>query len=217
MVSASPDVVEVEIRHTRNESATGVDSQSNVSPMDASPPADFSWPSRIAHFRTEMWPRLAGDWLGAGFAVDYLASSVPDMDDEDAFGLGCGQLAFAALAGLSFAETKRYFPDRKWTNRRDMERALTEVGRQYEKLPGAWPRCGLCLVHWVGPWTTRNYAPAILQHTHWVAVIEDFVFDANWGAWLPTENWEEVVVEAVLRRHSKASGWKSLSAYEVTN
>ena len=169
----------------------------------------------MSHFRAKLWPKLATAWLGAGFAVDYLASSVPDIEHEDAFGLGCGQLAFAAFVGISSAETRRFFPDRKWTNRRDMEAALEEAGWQFEKRAGTWPRCGLCLVHWVGPWTTRNYAHAILQRTHWVAVIEDFVFDANWGGWLPKENWEEVVVETVLRHHTKASGWKPLSAYEV--
>lgn len=183
--------------------------------MDASPLENFPWSSRISHFRSELWPRLAGDWLGAGFAVDYLASSMPDMHTKEAFDLGCGQLAFAAFVGISSAESKLYFPNRKWTNRKDMESALQGAGWPFEKRTGAWPQCGLCLVHWVGPWTSRNYAPAILQHTHWVAVIEDFVFDANWGAWLPKQNWEEVVVETILRHHSKASGWKPLSAYEI--
>jgi len=178
-------------------------------------PEEPSWPSRISYFRSKMWPNLAGSWLGAAFAVDYLAFSVPDMENRDAIGLGCGQLAFAAFAGISSTETRRFFPDREWTNRRDMETALKEFGWKFEKRAAAWPRFGLCMVHWIGPWTACNYAPAILQHTHWVAVIEDFVFDANWGSWLPKENWEEVVVETVLRHHNKASGWKPLSAYDI--
>lgn len=193
----------------------GLDNRGNVSPMDPAPPTSTPWPSRISHFRSEMWPNLSGDWLGAGFAVDYLASSVPDMADAATDGLGCGQLAFAAFMGLSSTETRRYFPDRKWTNRRDMESALREAGWQYEKRVGTWPQCGLCLIHWTGPWTARNYAPAILQRTHWIAVIEDFVFDCNWGGWLPKESWEDVVVDTVLRHHSKASGWTPLSAFEI--
>jgi hypothetical protein len=138
------------------------------------------------------------------------------VDGVDRF--GCGPVAFAAIAGISTDDVSHFFPlldNHAWTNQRQMEAALKSFGWRYTRVADAWPELGLCLVHWKGPWTERRYPAAILPRTHWVAVVGDYVFDVNWRGWLPRENWEEVVVPDLLRRHAGACAWEPLTAFEI--
>lgn len=95
-----------------------------------------------------------------------------------------------------------------------MERALRSFGLQFKRCPNKWPKFGLCFVHWSGPWSNKHPSE-ILRRTHWVAVVEDYVFDVNWAGWLPKQNWEEIIVEELLDRHALAHGWEPLTAYEI--
>lgn len=160
------------------------------------------------------------DWLCHSRAVDALwrpASTIAELAD---LGVSCGPAAFAALARLGLEAAIDYFPDsaqRAWTNRTMMRRALRAIGFDFAHTSGMWPHIGLCLLHFTGPWTRRGYPAAVLQHTHWVAVYGEYVFDINWNGWLPRANWEEVVIENLLAQRLLADGWMVMTAYEVND
>lgn len=168
---------------------------------------------KLTHFFDFVKPTIADHWRCHSIALGYLESlgtcdSVPDD-------VSCGPTAFAAIAGITITEAASFFPfDTPWTNRSRMEQALKAFGWRFTKLNETWPRLGLCLIHWRGPWTDRGYAHSILQRTHWVAVIGDYVFDVNWRGWLPKENWEDAVV-AELLLNSASRDWVPLTAYEI--
>lgn len=158
-------------------------------------------------------------WLRHSRAVDALWRPASTIAELENFGASCGPVAFAALARLRLEAVTQYFPtsdETVWTNRVTMRRALRAIGFEFDKNPGTWPRVGLCLIHFTGPWTRRGYPAAILQHTHWIAVYEEYVFDINWNGWLPRANWEEVVIEHLLARRLLADGWALMTAYEVS-
>ena len=167
----------------------------------------------LGYFVNTVRPAIADHWRRDSIALDYLESLDAAADASD--DVGCGPTAFAAIAGISIDETTALFSrDSLWTNRTRMERALHAFGWDFIKLDHAWPEMGLCLIHWCGPWTERGYAHAILQRTHWVAVIADYVFDVNWCGWLPRQNWEDAVV-AELLSNCAARAWIPLTGYEL--
>lgn len=160
------------------------------------------------------------DWLCHSRAVDALWRPASTIAELAELGVSCGPAAFAALARLGLEAAIDYFPDsaqRAWTNRTMMRRALRAIGFDFAHTSGMWPHIGLCLLHFTGPWTRRGYPAAVLQHTHWVAVYGEYVFDINWNGWLPRTNWEEVVIEDLLSQRIRADGWMVMTAYEVND
>jgi hypothetical protein len=180
----------------------------------SSPPLHAA--AKLAYFFDYVLPVLSDHWLRHSIATTYLESMYGSQLDEE--NVGCGPVAFAALCGVSVADLPMYFPrspDRAWTNRSQMEQAIENFGWSFIKVSSGWPKLGLCFIHWSGPWTERGYAHAILQRTHWIAVIEDYVFDVNWRGWLPKENWEDVVVPDLLQCQRNACGWMPMTSYEL--
>jgi hypothetical protein len=172
--------------------------------------------NKIAYFFQFVLPTIEDHWLRDSIALTYLESMYDWFCEFEDF--GCGHLAFAVLAGIRVCDVEVFFPqtgDRFWVNRVEMERALQQRGWEFKKTPNRWPNIGLCFVHWYGPWTNRGYAHGILKRTHWVAVLGDYVFDANWRAWLPKENWEDIVVAELVQSHNHAQGWMPLTGYEL--
>ena len=158
-----------------------------------------------------------GEWLRHSRAVEWLK---PPANVEEAitdYGARCGPISFAAITGLPADDSLRFFPEsqfRPWTSRNDMNRAFRESGRECSR-KSEWPTVGLCLVQFTGPWTERNFPAASLQHTHWIAVLGAYVYDINWGGWLPRENWEEIVLADLLNARPAADGWCLLASYEL--
>lgn len=149
-----------------------------------SPPSSFAT-AKLAHFFECVLPVVSDHWLRHSIALTYLESMYDSQAHEES--VGCGPQAFAALFGISPSELPTYFPgsaERAWTNRTQMERAIEGFGWSFIKVSSGWPKVGLCFIHWCGPWTDRGYAHAVLQRTHWIAVIGDYVFDVNWRGWL---------------------------------
>jgi len=160
----------------------------------------------------------SGGWLRHSLAVDRIKTPTGfDLSIAD-HGMRCGPLAFAAITGLSVEDVLRCFPEchfRPWISRNDMQRAFRKLGHEFVRLNETWPAVGLCLVQFTGPWTRRNFAQAALHHTHWIAVLGEYIYDINWGGWLPRQNWEEVVLQELLDAISNADGWRILTGYEV--
>lgn len=172
----------------------------------------------LGRFVEHIIPSLSGSWMRHCVALDQLEAFYPVTAGAGG-DFGCGPAAFGAIAGIPSDEVAQYFPnsnERLWTNRQHMEKALQSFGWRFTRVSDAWPQLGLCLVHWRGPWTKSQFAAAIMPRTHWVAVVDEYVFDVNWGGWLPRENWEDIVVSDLIRRHHKADGWEPLTAYEIT-
>jgi hypothetical protein len=172
--------------------------------------------SKLAYFLQCVLPVIEDNWLRHTLALTHLESMYDSPTECDT--IGCGPLAFAAIAGIPVHELHTFFPkiaDRPWINRTEMERALLGFGWEFMKVASGWPSLGLCFIHWSGPWTDRGYAHGVLQRTHWVAVVGDYVFDVNWRGWLPKENWEDVVVPELLQNHNRACGWTPLTGYEL--
>jgi hypothetical protein len=172
----------------------------SVSARISDPPANDSRPDWLKHTR-----RLDALWQPAKNGI------IPDK-------LTCGAMAFAAIARIKLESVCNYFPEletRPWINRRSMERALRAAGRNFQRCDSDWPNYGLCLVHFVGPWTERAFPMAVLAQTHWVAVHGDYVYDVNWNGWLPKDNWEEIVVEELIAAKPRATGWQVMTGYEI--
>ncbi len=175
-------------------------------------------PRTLLTYRAQVLTTITDSWLRHSIAISHLARpwDVEPLSNDQ---LRCGPLAFAAVAGMRAKEALQFFKNdqcKLWTNRREMESTLRKVGWKYTRIQKGWPRYGLCCVHWRGPWSKHNYPAAISQHTHWVAVIQDYVFDVNWRGWLPKDNWEDVVVADLIRRNdNRVEGWEPLTAYEI--
>jgi hypothetical protein len=157
-------------------------------------------------------------WLRHSFAVSWLGRP-EGLDTVINDGIAtCGPISFSAITGCSAREALLFFPhvrERPWTNRTQMERALFEAGFDHECKHMKWPTTGLCLIQITGPWTERRFEQAALKHTHWVAVLGEYVFDINWGGWLPRKNWEEIVMDELLMYSPGASGWRVHTSYEL--
>jgi hypothetical protein len=157
-------------------------------------------------------------WLRHVWALERLGH-IPSVNDAIRnLGATCGPVAFAAISGKTLPEAVSCFASfepRRWTTRTDMERALLKAELPFNRLSGIWPETGLCLIQFTGPWTKRQFAQAALKHTHWVAVLGQYVFDVNWGGWLPQANWEDVVLWELLTLRTDANGWQVLTGYEM--
>lgn len=157
-------------------------------------------------------------WLRHAYALDWLEYP-PDLEDEvRILGATCGPVAFAVISGKALSEAVTCFPAfeaGRWTSRTEMEKALLGAGLSYTRMPGVWPETGLCLIQFTGPWIYQKFAHAALKHTHWVAVLGQYVFDVNWGGWLPQLNWEDTVLSELIASRPRANGWRVLTAYEI--
>lgn len=167
------------------------------------------------YFAQYVLPSLDGHWMKDSIAITYLEGNFP-TPQKALLPKNCGPAALSALFGLGVLQ---YLPGHalemwKGLNRRDMEKALLELDLPFDRLHSSWPVFGLCLIQWQGPWLERCFNGSSLAYTHWVAVVENYVFDTNWGEWLPKNVWEECVVYNLLAAHKGNEGWKPLTAYE---
>lgn len=157
-------------------------------------------------------------WLRHVWALERLGH-IPSLSEGIRnLGVTCGPVAFAAISGKTLPQAVACFASfepMRWTTRTDMERALLKAELPFNRLSGIWPEAGLCLIQFTGPWTRRQFAQAALKHTHWVAVLGEYVFDVNWGGWLPQTNWEDVVLWELLTLRTDANGWQVLTGYEM--
>jgi hypothetical protein len=157
-------------------------------------------------------------WLRHAWALERLGN-IPNLAEAVRnLGVTCGPVAFAAISGKTLPEAVKCFASFErsgWTTRTNMEKALHKAKLPFTRLPCVWPGAGLCLIQFTGPWTKRQFAQAALKHTHWVAVFDQYVFDVNWGGWLPQANWQDVVLSEILQSRPDADGWEVLTGYEM--
>jgi hypothetical protein len=133
------------------------------------------------------------------------------------FRANCGPAAFAAATRQSVCSSITAFPkfpDRPWTTKGDMERALAARSIAWTPTENCLPRYGLALVQLLGPWMNLRNPCAALTRTHWVGVYLDCFYDINWDGWLPRTIWEKLIFRAIKRQYRGTSGWKPVTGFE---
>ena len=153
-------------------------------------------------------PSVGDHWLRDSVAVDFLDRSLGEGSSFES----CGIASFATFFGK---ENALRHLSQSWTNRTQMGKALINVGARFKFKKHSFPSRGLCLIQWTGPWVESSFRGSDLAYTHWIAVAENYVFDINWGGWLPFTAWEDVVIHSLLRCNDKATGWTILSSFEL--
>lgn len=169
----------------------------------------------IERFRQGYTGAHQGCWRHECVAVSALEAALPIRHFSAT--VSCGEAAFYALfpeTGRGSDRFDRAFA-KEWTNRRDMEGALTAVGSSYTVLRSQLPTVGMALIEWTGSWKLERFWGSDLRRTHWVAVVDGLVFDVNWGGWLPKEIWEDVVVSEIIAQIPGATGWQPHTGYDL--
>lgn len=164
--------------------------------------------------------------------------TIADLERANAeWGCNCGPASLAAICNLTPDEVRLHFPTFKgWTNPAMMIAAVDRVCQSRRSWTPTrdghgidWPRYGLALIQWEGPWTEPNpVRERWLQierakRTHWVGVSrlqlarggEDAATACIWDinamgphldGWLTMPVWESVVVPALTANIKRASG-----------
>lgn len=127
------------------------------------------------------------------------------------FGANCGPVSFAVASGRQVCRVMQHFQHfeaKPWTNLTQMRQAFEETGVTPITHKREWPRFGVALIQWLGPWTQHDFfARWSLHHTHWVAVDRDWVFDHTEVRWMPRTEWAETVAPLFLEEIPHATGW----------
>jgi len=127
------------------------------------------------------------------------------------FGANCGPSAFAAATGREVCRVMRYFAHFEhspWTNLSQMKAALLASGCIFEVHQRAFPRSGVALVQWLGPWTKPYFFSRwSLLHTHWIAVDGMWVFDHTIEKWQTVSQWSRTTAADFIAQIPSAHGW----------
>ncbi len=171
----------------------------------------------LQRFQSFVLPALDDHWLRDSLAVLYLEQGLPGLPPSDSM-VACGPAALSAFFGLSAVMRLSRLHKRGaagWLNRRDMEASLRELGLHFVRRDDKLPKCGLAIIQWEGPWSKRSFRGSNLAHSHWIAVVDGYVFDVMWGGWLPHDAWQDMVVEDIMMRR-EVQGWSVMSSYELS-
>jgi len=171
----------------------------------------FALAPAIAMLRQSVYPSVEGYWRADAAITSFLDKHVSGFF----FGsTSCGPAALSALfLPDAVAEATREFKT-PWMNRRMMESSLRQIGVEFKKHPRQLPPQGVALLQRTYTPAKRTFRGSGLTETHWVAVIDDFIFDVNWPKWLPSAHWRSLVGDP-LARHHKADSWEVLTGYEI--
>ncbi len=165
----------------------------------------------LSKLRYTVYPSVEGYWRADAAIAAYLDSTMPPV------GTGreqCGPAALAALFGREHIEPVVATLSTPWINRRSMESCLRRIGAPFRKHPCEVPAQGLVLLQRIGLKEQRSFRGSFLVDTHWVAVVDDFVFDVNWPSWIPSSHWKGLVGEPLASQHG-ALDWKVVTGYEI--
>lgn len=141
------------------------------------------------------------------------------------WGCNCGPGAIAAIMNMRLDDVRPLMGDferKHYTNPTLMFEILDRIGRPYRRIGKAWPQFGLARIQWEGPWTEPGVNPkAAYRMTHWVASwrhperghgIFDINQTGNGTGWARFEDWERVIVPAIVESIPRANG-----KYHVTH
>jgi hypothetical protein len=162
-----------------------------------------------------------------------LFSSADIRQAVEEWNANCGPASLAACLGLDLGAVRSHlgdFASKGYMNPTAMKAALarlgaviTYAGTPVGSLAPSFPRHGLVLVQFAGPWTAKGSNPRwAARHTHWVASRQDranlclrWVFDINAG-WLKFNEWQDEVVPMITKTIPRADGgWQAANRWEV--
>lgn len=127
------------------------------------------------------------------------------------FGANCGPISFAAATHREVCRVMQFFShfeEKPWTNLTHMRAAFARAGLETSTLRREWPKRGVALIQWLGPWSHRDFFSCwSLPHTHWLAVDGEWVFDHTEGCWMQKEEWARDVAPLFLQEIPHATGW----------
>lgn len=136
------------------------------------------------------------------------------------FKANCGPSSFAAITKNQVCRVMQYFPhfkDRQSTNLTQMGYALRAAGYQTETKKQMFPKHGVALIQFLGPWTDKHFFSRwSLIHTHWIAIDGEWVFDHTERNWMATKDWAYNVAPAFIAETSRATGWAVKFGIEVS-
>lgn len=137
------------------------------------------------------------------------------------FGANCGPSAFAAVTKREVCRVMRHFAHFEhspWTNLSQMKSAFAASGHAFEVRRRTFPRRGVALIQWLGPWTEPEFFSRwSLLHTHWIAVDGSLVFDHTVGTWQPLSEWSETSATEFIADIPRAHGWAVKYGIEVVS
>lgn len=169
----------------------------------------------ITTLRASVLPAVEDYWRADAVVMSFLDQRLPGFSGNSSRS-SCGIAALAAFYGEgAVMEATREF-EVPWINRTMMERALSHMRVNFSKVAAQFPKQGIALIQWTGPRLKRDFRGSALAYTHWIAVIDDYIFDVNWPSWLPLKSWQELVADEIQNFH-KADGWKILTGYNISS
>lgn len=139
-----------------------------------------------------------------------------DIDQANKeWGANCGPCALAAAIGKDLADVREALPGfsvRKYMNVTQMKDALKVLKVQHRFAAGYGD--GLLHIQWGG----FEILPTWVQyeHTHWIAVKGDAVFEVSAGEWVTFEEWKRVMPAAMKENVTGCNGkWSVRSRLEL--
>ncbi|MDB6027270.1 MAG: hypothetical protein JWM68_3493 [Verrucomicrobiales bacterium] len=129
----------------------------------------------------------------------------------------CGPASFAAICRLPVLQAMRFFPhfpQRDWTTKGDMRKALKSLGVEFRECRENPPAFGVALLQFRVD--DRPLHPLFsLGMTHWVGVWHNSFYDINWGGWLPISVWREIVLPRFRYGNRGVYRWGIRDSFEV--
>lgn len=126
------------------------------------------------------------------------------------FDAACGHGALAAATGLRVSAVMPWFSRGGWVNLPMMRDAIERSGRRIARQLEAWhheAEPAVSLLQWTGPWMATSCPPTVrCRYRHWIATLGPQCWDANADEWLHQEEWEALIVPALLP--PRATGWE---------
>lgn len=148
----------------------------------------------------------------------------------ESWGANCGPNAIAAMCGMTLDQVRPHlgdFESKRYTNPTLMWEALHSIGAgHYLNRPPQFPRYGLARIQWHGPWMNEGVPIAArYRQTHWVGSCKmtngrTGIYDVNCMnnglGWVSLEDWEQVIVPAIVSNTPRADGkWSVTHGVEI--
>ena len=170
----------------------------------------FDFEPVLTKLRDTVYPSVDGYWRADAAITAYLDNFRPNQTRL----ISCGTAALGAFFSSDRVATVTADIESSWINRRMMEGCLKKLGVDFLKHQGRIPPQGLVLLQRVSRRPKKSYRGSFLTDTHWVAVVDDYVFDVNWPQWLPNKHWKSLVGNPLAAAHG-AESWEIVTGYEI--
>ena len=170
----------------------------------------FNFEPVLTKLRDTVYPSVDGYWRADAAITAYLDQFRPTLSGS----ISCGTAALGAFFCSDQVTAVTADIESSWINRRMMERCLKKLGVDFLKNHGRIPPQGLVLLQRVSRRPKKSYRGSFLTDTHWVAVVDEYVFDVNWPQWLPNKHWKSLVGNPLAAVHG-AESWEIVTGYEI--